>query len=123
MSASPTALPTALPTASPRSSTPILTAPTAKPSAPDRLTWIVELMSRYAREKYESHDSARLAAAIVSHLKSLAADHAIAGALAETVSHWLDTWEPILEHHVATQRPDSGASPSLYTLVARARYA
>ena len=29
----------------------------------ERLTWIVELMSRYAHEKDHSHDSARLAAA------------------------------------------------------------
>jgi hypothetical protein len=93
------------------------------PTAPDRLTWIVELTSRYAREKCESHDSARLAAAIVSHLKSFADDGSIGNQLAETVSHWLDTWEPILERHVGTQRPDADTSPSLYKLVARARYA
>ena len=98
-------------------------APVVGPSAPDRLTWIVELMSRYAKEKCESHDSARLAAAIVAHLKSFADDCSVVGQLAETVSHWLDTWEPILERHIATQRPSAEATPSLYKLVLRARYA
>lgn len=89
----------------------------------DRLTWIVELMSRYAHEKCNSHDSARLAAAIVSHLKSFAADLPDGSQLADTASHWLDAWEPILDRHVAAQRVTASAAPSLTTLVFRARYA
>ena len=107
-------------------SNPSPAAPLVGPSAPDRLTWIVELMSRYAKEKCESLDSARLAAAIVAHLKSFAEDRSVAGQLAETVSHWLDTWEPILEHHVSSQRAasdQSQSSSSLNKLVLRARYA
>jgi hypothetical protein len=99
------------------------TANADSPTAPDRLTWIVELMSRYAQEKCDSHDSARLAAAIVAHLKSFASDDAVRGQLADTVSHWLDTWEPILERHVAQQQPRQSESTSLYQLVMRARYA
>ena len=98
-------------------------APVLGPSAPDRLTWIVELMSRYAKEKCESHDSARLAAAIVAHLNSFADDRSVAGQLAETVSHWLDTWEPILEQHVSSQRATTEQCSSLGKLVLRARYA
>ena len=102
---------------------PFPAAPVVGPSAPERLTWIVELMSRYAKEKCESHDSARLAAAIVSHLNSFADDSSVAGQLAETVSHWLDTWEPILQRHVSSQRVASDQSSSLYKLVFRARHA
>ena len=102
---------------------PLPAAPVVGPSAPERLTWIVELMSRYAKEKCESHDSARLAAAIVSHLNSFADDRSVAGQLAETVSHWLDTWEPILQRHVFSQRVASDQSSSLYKLVFRARHA
>ncbi len=91
--------------------------------ARDRLTWIIELMSRYATEKSDSHDSARLAAAIVAHLKSLSSELPSRGQLSETVSHWLDAWEPILERHIATQRPSTAASVSLTQLVMRARYA
>lgn len=107
----------------PSTNNPFPAAPVSDPSAPDRLTWIVELMSRYAKEKCENHDSARLAAAIVAHLKSFADDHSVVGQLAETVSHWLDTWEPILERHVGVQRPSAEATPSLYKLVLHARYA
>lgn len=89
----------------------------------DRLTWIVELMSRYAHEKDNSHDSARLAAAIVAHLKSFVTDLPDDSQLAATVSHWLDAWEPILERHVAAQHVNAAATPSLATLVFRARYA
>jgi len=98
-------------------------APMLGPSTPDRLTWIVELMSRYAKEKCESHDSARLAAAIVAHLKSFADDRSVAGQLAETVSHWLDTWEPILDRLVSAERATPDQSSSLYKLLLRARYA
>ena len=93
------------------------------PSVRDRLTWIVELMGRYAAEKCESHDSARLAAAIVTHLKSFAIEQPANSQLADTASHWLDTWEPILERHVAAQRSAAPVTSSLYNLVTRARYA
>ena len=91
--------------------------------ARDRLTWIIELMSRYATEKSDSHDSARLAAAIVAHLKSLSCELPSGGQLSDTVSHWLDAWEPLLERHIATQRPTAAASVALTQLVMRARYA
>jgi hypothetical protein len=99
----------------------VTTAPTT--ATRDRLTWIVELMSRYAHEKCHSHDSARLAAAIVAHLKSFASDLPEGSQLADTVLHWLDAWEPILERHVAAQRANATVTPSLATLVLRARYA
>lgn len=97
-------------------------------SAPDRLTWIVELMSRYASEKADSHDCPRLAAAIVTHLKAFLADLPEHGQLANTVSHWLDTWEPLMERHVASLRagarhPLADAASALSALVTRARYA
>ena len=96
--------------------------------APDRLTWIIELMTRYAAEKADSHDCARLAAAIVTHLKALLADLPTHGQLADTVSHWLDTWEPLMERHVSVLRaaawhPLVEATGALATLVSRARYA
>ena len=97
-------------------------------SAPDRLTWIVELMSRYAAEKADSHECPRLAAAIVTHLKAFLVDLPTHGQLADTVSHWLDTWEPLMERHVASLRatarhPLMDATSALATLVTRARYA
>ena len=97
-------------------------------SAPDRLMWIVELMSRYAAEKVDSHECARLAAAIVTHLKAFLVDLPTDGQLADTVSHWLDTWEPLLERHVASVRtsarhPLADATSALSALVNRARYA
>lgn len=97
-------------------------------SAPDRLTWIVELMSRYAGEKADSHECPRLAAAIVTHLKAFLVDLPTHGQLADTVSHWLDTWEPLMERHLASQRAGSrhslaDATSALSALVTRARYA
>jgi len=94
-------------------------------AARERLTWIVELMSRYAHEKCNSHDSARLAAAIVTHLNSFASDVPEGSQLADTVAHWLEAWEPILDRHVAEQRTsaDSNTHDSLAELVMRARYA
>lgn len=94
----------------------------------NRLTWIVELMSRYATEKADSHDCPRLSAAIVSHLKALLDELPTQGQLADTVSHWLDTWEPLMERHVTAPRtvgipPAMDASTSLSALVTRARYA
>lgn len=93
-------------------------------AARERLTWIVELMSRYAREKQQSHDSARLAAAIVNHLKALAAAVPDGSPLAQAASHWLDAWEPILDGHLARSgATTTAATPSLLDLVQRARYA
>ena len=98
------------------------------PSAADRMTWIVELMSRYATEKADSHDCPRLTAAIVTHLKALLEELPMQGQFADTVSHWLDTWEPLMERHVAApqakaSRPTLDAHASLTALVTRARYA
>lgn len=97
-------------------------------SAPDRLMWIVELMSRYAAEKADSHECPRLAAAIVTHLKIFLVDLPTHGQFADTVSHWLDTWEPLMERHVASVRgaarhPSADATSALSALVTRARYA
>ena len=94
-------------------------------AARERLTWIVELMSRYAHEKCNSHDSARLAAAIVTHLKSFASDVPEGSQLADTVTHWLEAWEPIPDCHAAEQRAnaDSNTHGSLAALVMRARHA
>lgn len=101
-----------------------MTSPTDTASAHDRLTWIIELMSRYAREKDHSHDSARLAAAIVNHLKALVAAVPDDTPLAEAVSLWLHIWEPILDRHLVRSSCDGGtATPSLLELVRRARYA
>lgn len=97
-------------------------------SAPDRLTWMVELMSRYAAEKADSHECPRLAAAIVTHLKAFLGDLPTHEQLADTVSHWLDIWEPLMERHVASTRATAGhpvtdTSNALTALVTRARYA
>lgn len=98
-------------------------ADTAGHGARDRLTWIIELMSRFATEKIEHHDSPRLAAAIVTHLNALAAETAQGSQLSETVSHWLDTWEPILERQLALQGRSNPWPASLQQLVMRARFA
>ena len=97
-------------------------------SASDRLTWIVELMSRYAGEKADSQECPRLAAAIVTHLKAFLVDLPTHSRLADTVSHWLDTWEPLMERHIASQRAnsrhsDGDATSALAALVTRARFA
>ena len=91
--------------------------------ARDRLTWIVELMSRFATERLDHHDSPRLAAVIVTHLNALAAETAQGSQLSETVCHWLDTWEPILERQLTLQGRSNSWPASLQQLVARARFA
>jgi hypothetical protein len=95
----------------------------AAQSARERMTWIIELMSRFATEKLEHHDSARLAAVIVTHLNALAAETPQRTQLSETVSHWLDTWEPILERQLALQGRSNPWPVSLRQLVMRARFA
>lgn len=92
-------------------------------SARDRLTWIVELMSRFATEKLDHHDSPRLAAVIVTHLNALASETATGSQLNETVSHWLDTWEPILERQLTLRGRSNPWPASLQPLVMRARFA
>ena len=98
-------------------------AETAGHNARDRLTWIVELMSRFATEKLDHHDSPRLAAVIVTHLNALAAETTPGSQLSETVSHWLDTWEPILERQLTLQGRSNPWPASLQQLVLRARFA
>lgn len=88
---------------------------------PERMQWIIELMSRYAHERAGEHESARLAAAIVSHLKSIARDAFEGSRLAETANHWLETWEPILDRNIKSQSAGSAAVP-LELLVRRARF-
>ena len=95
---------------------------TVSHSACDRLTWIVELMSRFASEKLDHHDSPRLAAVIVTHLNALAAETIPGSQLSETVSHWLDTWEPILEQQLSRQGRSASWPASLQPLVTRARF-
>ena len=91
-------------------------------SAANRLTWIIELMSRFACEKLTHHDSPRLAAVIVTHLNALEAETLPGSQLSETVSHWLDTWEPILERQLALQGRSTSWPTSLQQLVTRARF-
>lgn len=92
-------------------------------TAYDRLTWIVELMSRFATEKLDHHDSPRLAAVIVTHLNALAAETESGSQLSDTVSHWQDTWEHILARQLALQVRSNPWSASLRDLVMRARFA
>lgn len=93
--------------------------PTA-PVDPTRLTWLLELMGRFARERADDHDSARLAAAIVIHLRALEAETPAESALATTVEHWLELWESVLERALA--RHASVPAGSLFDLVRRARF-
>lgn len=90
-------------------------------AVPARLTWLLELMGRFARERLDDHDSARLAAAIVIHLRALDAETPDESALAATIDHWLDLWEGVLERTLARHAPVPGAS--LFDLVQRARLA
>lgn len=85
---------------------------------PERLAWLIELMSRYAREFSDSHESPRLAAAILSHLKSLANELPPTARLAETTEHWIDVWAPILDQHI---KPGVVLQQPLRTLIDRAR--
>jgi hypothetical protein len=92
-------------------------------SPTERLSWLVELMSRYAREfadSHDSHESPRLAAAIVAHLRSLASDLPPSGRMADTAEHWVDVWDTILSLHLRKGEP-MASSPSLRSLVDRAR--
>ena len=89
---------------------------------PERMQWIIELMSRYAHERACEHESARLAAAIVSHLKSMVRDAFEGSRLADTASHWLETWEPILDRNIKSQSGASSTAVPLAVLVRRARF-
>ncbi len=87
----------------------------------ERLSWLVELMSRYAREFAQSndgHESPRLAAAIVSHLKSLADDLPVSGRLTDANEHWLEMWDGILSLHL---RHDREPNVALRALLDRAQ--
>jgi hypothetical protein len=87
----------------------------------ERLSWLVELMSRYAREFAQSsdgHESPRLAAAIVTHLKSLSNDLPASGRLTEANEHWLEMWDSILSLHLHRDREPSFP---LRALIERAR--
>jgi hypothetical protein len=85
---------------------------------PERLVWIIELMSRYAREFANSHESPRLAAAILAHLKSLSNELPSSDRLSETIEHWIDVWEPILNQHI---KPGTTIPQPLRALIERAR--
>ena len=80
-------------------------------------------MSRFATEELDHHDSPRLAAVIVTHLNALSAETLTGTQLSETVSHWLDTWEPILERQLALQGRANAWPASLQRLVMKARFA
>jgi|GEM_PF-2893480 len=92
-----------------------------QPRSPDpaRMIWLMELMGRYAREKLETDDSPRLAAAIVIHLRAMHDEVDPQSAHSSTVDHWLEMWEAILERAL-TRRADE-PSESLFQLVRRAR--
>jgi hypothetical protein len=49
-------------------------------------------MSRYAREFANSHESPRLAAAIIGHLKSRGSGLPLEDQLSDTTQHWMDLW-------------------------------
>ncbi|MFN3628867.1 MAG: hypothetical protein ACK4XK_02230 [Casimicrobiaceae bacterium] len=83
------------------------------------MTWLLELMGRFARERQDDHDSARLAAAIVIHLRALDAETPAESSLSPTIDHWLELWEAVLERALSRHAPQSGAS--LFDLVQRAR--
>jgi hypothetical protein len=87
----------------------------------ERLSWLIELMSRYAREFVQSsdgHESLRLAAAILAHLKSLANDLPAAGRLTEATEHWIEMWDAILSLNLPAREI---TQQSLCSLVQRAR--
>jgi hypothetical protein len=87
----------------------------------ERLSWLVELMSRYAREFMQSsdgHESPRLAAAIVFHLKSLGNELPASGRLTDASEHWFEMWDGILSRHL---RCDCERNASLQALIDRAR--
>jgi hypothetical protein len=89
---------------------------------PERKQWVIELISRYAQERAGEHESARLAAAIVSRLKSMVRDAFEGSRLADTANHWLETWEPILDRNIKSQSGASSAAVPLAVLVRRARF-
>jgi hypothetical protein len=92
-------------------------------SPTERLAWLVELMSRYAREfadSHDSHESPRLAAAIVAHLRTLTNDLPKSGRMADAAEHWIDMWDAILSLHLR-KGERVAANPSLRSLVDRAR--
>jgi hypothetical protein len=92
-------------------------------SPAERLSWLVELMSRYAREfaqSHDSHESPRLAAAIVAHVRSLIDDLPNDVRLSDAAEHWIDIWDGILASHLGhVDAPHRSAS--LASLIERAR--
>jgi hypothetical protein len=89
----------------------------------ERMSWLVELMSRYAREFAQSsdgHESPRIAAAIVAHLRSLSRDLPNTGRLTEATEHWTEMWESILSQHLRKGDETIG-NPSLRSLIKRAQ--
>ncbi len=98
---------------------------TALPGMPlppivQRLSWLTELMGRYAGERLETGDCTRLAAAIVIHLRALHEDLDGSPGLAASVEHWLERWERILDRAIR-QTSAQDRSATLGELVAQAR--
>lgn len=88
----------------------------------ERMTWLIELMSRYARELAQSsdgHQSTRIAAAIVTHLRTLVNETPNTARLNDASEHWFDIWDGILSRQLngATLARDE----SLRALVLRAQ--
>ena len=104
-----------------------VTTPTDLAVAPtvQRLTWLTELMGRFAAEQSDGHDSTRLAAAILIHLRSLRSELLDGQGLASTAEHWIDNWEKVLERAASRKplRDSASASPavSLHSLITQAR--
>jgi hypothetical protein len=86
------------------------------------MTWLIELMSRYAREIAQSndaHESPRIAAAIVVHLRSLLNESPPAGRLTDAADHWMEMWDAILA--LQLNKRAYGRDGSLRALVHRAQ--
>lgn len=104
-----------------------VTTPTELAVAPtvQRLTWLAELMGRFASEQVEGYDSTRLAAAILIHLRSLRAELLDGQGLASTAEQWIDSWEKVLDRATSRKPMQSALSgtppPSLHLLIRQAR--
>jgi hypothetical protein len=88
----------------------------------ERMTWLLELMSRFAREFAHSsdrHQSTRIAAAIVAHLRTMTSETLMSRRLNDASEHWFEIWDGILSQQLAGGMNTSDGS--LRSLVKRAQ--